>query len=174
MKRSICTNCYQDLSYHNNNTKCTLNEERLHADIYDIDTKLAFYQIIDLLYGDIIQYKQEIASQSMKEYNDIPFNSLYQNMISRCITDTNISLILYIDGVSLCKSSQLMLWLLSGAFIELPPHLRYQRSNMILLSIWIGYQEPIPKVWLSPCVDHLNTLKTDGTKFHTKFVFESI
>lgn len=146
---------------------CTLNEKRFHADIYEIDIKLAFSQIIDRLYRDIIQYKQEIASQAMKEYNDIPFNSLYQNMISRLTIDTNfISLILHIDGVSLSKSTKLMLWLLSGVFIELPPHLRYQRSNMILLSIWIGYQEPIPKAWLSSCVDRLSRLKTEGKSFH--------
>lgn len=175
MKRSICTNCYQDLNYHNNNIKCTLYEERFHADIYEIDIKLVFSQMIDRLYIDIIQYKKEIESQSMKEYNDIPFNSLYQDMISRLTTNSDfVSLILHIDGVSLCKSSKLMLWLFSGVFIELPPHLRYQRSNMILLSIWIGYQEPIPKAWLSTCVDRLNQLKIEGKSFHGKFIFKPI
>ncbi|CAF5185870.1 unnamed protein product, partial [Rotaria magnacalcarata] len=154
VKRSICTICYQNLNDHNNNIKCIVNETRLHVDIYEIDMKLAFSQILDRLYPDIIQYKQEIASQSSIEDNDIPFNTLYQNMISQFTTEKNfVSLILHIDGVSLCKSSKLMLWLLSGAFVELPPHLRYRRSNMILLSIWIGYQEPIPKAWLSSCVD---------------------
>ncbi|CAF4335898.1 unnamed protein product, partial [Rotaria magnacalcarata] len=145
VKRSICTICYQNLNDHNNNIKCIVNETRLHVDIYEIDMKLAFSQILNRLYPDIIQYKQEIASQSLIEDNDIPFNTL----------------IPHIDGVSLCKSSKLMLWLLSGAFVELPPHLRYRRSNMILLSIWIGYQEPIPKAWLSSCVDRLNRLKTE-------------
>ncbi|CAF3806793.1 unnamed protein product [Rotaria socialis] len=146
VKRSICTICYQNLNDHNNNIKCIVNETRLHVDIYEIDMKLAFSQILDRLYPDIIQYKQEIASQSLIEDNDIPFNTLYQNMISQFTTEKNfVSLILHIDDVSLCKSSKLILWLLSGAFVELPPHLRYRRSNMILLSIWIGYQEPIPK-----------------------------
>ncbi|CAF2008182.1 unnamed protein product [Rotaria magnacalcarata] len=86
VKRSICTICYQNLNDHNNNIKCIVNETRLHVDIYEIDMKLAFSQILNRLYPDIIQYKQEIASQSLIEDNDIPFNTLYQNMISQFTT----------------------------------------------------------------------------------------
>lgn len=172
MKRSICITCHQDLNYHTNSIKCTLTEERFRADIYDIDTKIAFSQLIDRFLPEITQYKQEIASQSLNEYNDIPFNRLYQNMISRLANDTNfVSLILHIDGVSICKSSKLTLWLLSGVFIELPPHLRYQRSNMILLSIWIGYSEPVSSSWLSSTFDRLNRLKAEGKNPHINEFF---
>ena len=110
MKRSICTTCHQDLNHYSDNFKCTLTEERFRADIYDIDTNRAFCQLIDRLYPEITQYKQQIVSQSMSEYNDIPFNNLYQNTIRRLANDTNfISLILHIDDVSLCKSSKLSL-----------------------------------------------------------------
>lgn len=123
-------------------------------------------QLLDRLFPDITQYKQTFASQSFSEYNDIPFNSLYQNMISGLKFNTEfVSIILHIDGVSLCKSSKLTLWLLSGIFIELPPLLRYQRCNMILLSMWIAYNEPVPKFWLSSCFDRLYRLKTNGKNY---------
>ncbi|CAF1393509.1 unnamed protein product [Rotaria sp. Silwood1] len=72
VKRSICTNCHQDLNYHNDNVKCTLTEERFRTDIYDIDAKVAFSHLINLLFPEITQCKQEIALQSLSEYNDIP------------------------------------------------------------------------------------------------------
>ncbi|CAF4065215.1 unnamed protein product, partial [Rotaria sp. Silwood1] len=81
--RSICTNCKQDLNHHNGNVKCNLKEEKFHADIYDIDVDIIFYQLIDRLWPEIIEYKQQLASNSSNEYNDIPLNALYRNMISR-------------------------------------------------------------------------------------------
>ncbi|CAF1171092.1 unnamed protein product [Rotaria sordida] len=143
LKRSICTTCNQNLNHHNDNIKCNLTEEKFHADIYDIDVNIAFYQLIDRLWPEIIEYKQQLASNSSSEYNDIPLNALYRNMISCLAYGVDfVSLIFHLDGISLCKSSKLTMWLLSGIFIELPPHLRYRRHNMILLSIWIGYTEP--------------------------------
>ncbi|CAF1142177.1 unnamed protein product, partial [Rotaria magnacalcarata] len=154
VKRSICVACYQDLNNHNDKFNCTSTDERFHADIYDIDTYKVFSQLIDRLFVEITDYKQQIASQSCNEHNDIPFNNLYRNMMRRFDNDTNfVSILLHIDGISLCKSSKLTLWLLSGVFVELPPHLRYRRSNMILLSMWIGYGEPIPNAWLPKCFD---------------------
>ncbi|CAF1295528.1 unnamed protein product [Rotaria sordida] len=143
LKRSICTACNQNLNHHNDNIKCNLTEEKFHADIYDIDVNIVFYQLIDRLWPEIIEYKQQLASNSSSEYNDIPLNALYRNMISRLAYGVDfVSLIFHLDGISLCKSSKLTMWLLSGIFIELPPDLRYRRHNMILLSIWIGYSEP--------------------------------
>ncbi|CAF5036720.1 unnamed protein product, partial [Rotaria sp. Silwood1] len=118
----------QDLNHHNGNVKCNLKEEKFHADIYDIDVDIIFYQLIDRLWPEIIEYKQQLASNSSNEYNDIPLNALYRNMISRLAYGVDfVSLILHVDGVSLCKSSKLTIWLLSGIFIELPTHLQYRR-----------------------------------------------
>ncbi|CAF3935462.1 unnamed protein product, partial [Rotaria sp. Silwood1] len=97
----------QDLNHHNGNVKCNLKEEKFHADIYDIDVDIIFYQLIDRLWPEIIEYKQQLASNSSNEYNDIPLNALYRNMISRLAYGVDfVSLILHVDGVSLCKSSK--------------------------------------------------------------------
>ena len=139
-KRSICTNCNEDFNRHNNNFMCNVTEEKFHADIYNIDVNIVFFQLIDRLWSYIVEYKQQLASNSLSEYNDIPLNILYQNMTSHLPNDINfVSIILHVDGVSLCKASRLTMWLLSGIFIELSPYLRYRRYNMILFSIWIGY-----------------------------------
>ena len=166
LKREICNVCYHDVDRHNNGKQCVSPEKRNNANVFDIDVKIAFEYLLNRLWPAIVQYKKEIESNLANENNDIPFNTLYRTMVNGIKNCTNfISLILHLDGISLCKSTKLKLWLLSGIFIELPPHLRYRRCNMILISVYIGYAEPQSKLWLASSFSQLNELKTDGKNF---------
>jgi hypothetical protein len=132
--------------------------------VYDVDLKTTCHYLISRLWSSINQYKKQIESHLFNEYNDIPFNILYRNMVKYIDKERNfVSLIIHIDGISLCKSTKLTLWLLSGILVELPPHLRYRRENMLLLSIYIGCNEPVPKFWLASCFAILQQLKSEGT-----------
>ena len=71
---------------------------------------------------------------------------------------------MHLDGVGLTKSTKLKLWLFSGSIVELPPQLRYRRYNMPLISIWVGYTEPIINLWLDKIIDKLNYLKSESKK----------
>ncbi|CAF4100665.1 unnamed protein product, partial [Rotaria magnacalcarata] len=54
------------------------------------------------------------------------------------------------------------MWLFSTSIIELPPTLRYRRSNMPLISMWIACKEPDIKLWLNESVEMLKLLKNTG------------
>ncbi len=69
---------------------------------------------------------------------------------------------MHLDGVGLCKSTKLKMWLLSFSIIELPAKIRYQKYNMPIVSIWICCKEPIASVWLQNSIETLEELKLSG------------
>ena len=93
---------------------------------------------------------------------DIPFARLYRDLLAKHGTENIISLILHLDGISLTSSTRLKMWLFSGAIVELPPKHRYQRYNMILMSVWVAYVEPDPHLWLRTSIVALRNLKDQG------------
>ncbi|CAF3066765.1 unnamed protein product [Rotaria sp. Silwood2] len=68
------------------------------------------------------------------------------------------------------------MWMFSGTIVELPPKLRNRRCNMVLISIWVGYVEPSPTLWLKKAVNKLETIKTQGQHINKKrqYYYESI
>ncbi len=169
VKREICTKCYHDIDGHNC-ILCASQGARMNANIYDINIKLVLSVLLSRLWPVITEYKKQIESNSPDHHNDIPFNILYREMKKSIRNQQFVSIMLHIDGISICKSKKLTLWLLSGVIIELPPHLRYKRCNMILLSIHLGVSEPEPKSWLNSCFFQLNELKKEGKSFQFYFI----
>ncbi|CAF4840063.1 unnamed protein product [Rotaria socialis] len=110
---------------------------------------------------NIDDYKEQINYNDDKEKaGDIPFRRLYQQLLKQNQKENLISLLLHLDEVGLTKSTKLKLWLFSGSIIELPSKLRYRRYNMIPMSIWVGYTEPQPDIWLKSIVNELKYLKS--------------
>ncbi len=165
VKREICMLCNQDVDDHRDGILCTPHAPKTNANVYDINVQTVFSVLVSRLWPSITEYKNRIQSNPIDGHNDIPFNTLYRKMIRNIKTQQFISIMLHVDGISICKSKKLTLWLLSGVIIELPPHLRYKRSNMILLSIYLGVSEPEPKSWLNSCFIQLNELKKEGKSF---------
>ena len=111
----------------------------------------------------IEDYKQQINDNDDKEKSsDIPFRYLYQKLLRQYREQNLVSLLLHLDGIGLTRSTQLKLWLFSGSIMELPPKLLNRRYNMIPLTIWVGYSEPEPEIWLKPIVNQLMHMKTQG------------
>ncbi|CAF1546323.1 unnamed protein product, partial [Rotaria sordida] len=117
--------------------------------------------MLDRLSSDIEDNRKQIIVNHLSPHNnnDIMFNQVYKELQNNYCSSPFISLFLHLDGISLCKSSKLTLWLFSCSFIELPVHLRYHRFNMVILSVWVGHQEPLIDLWLSECLNQLKHLK---------------
>ncbi|CAF1231313.1 unnamed protein product [Didymodactylos carnosus] len=49
-----------------------------------------------------------------------------------------------------------------GCIVELPLKLRYRRFNMALISIWVGYTEPLANLWFGKIIDKLNYIKSQN------------
>ncbi|CAF1431354.1 unnamed protein product [Rotaria sordida] len=54
------------------------------------------------------------------------------------------------------------MWMLSRSIVELPPKLRSQRCNMLIISIWIVCIEPPAKLWLNYSVNKLKIIKNQS------------
>jgi Protein of unknown function (DUF1258) len=162
-RRIVCTECQSDL---NDSAKhcdrCDSNGEKKLAFIYDSDSRLVIRRILERCIPDIVVYRQRIVQGEQDQNNDIPFQRLYRSFASNVDHQPFISLVLHLDGIALSKSSKQTLWLLSGSIIELPPNLRYQRFNMPVLSMWVGYREPIIDLWMKSSIAQLKSLKSTG------------
>ena len=93
---------------------------------------------------------------------DIPFGKAYQNLIKQHSNDNLLSLLLHVDGISIVKSTNLKLWICDASLIELPPAIRTKRSNIFLISMYVGYTEPNVKSWLRSSFENINALKAAG------------
>ncbi|CAF1383215.1 unnamed protein product, partial [Rotaria magnacalcarata] len=136
------------------------------ADVFDTDFTKCFSDIVERNAANIIQYRQKIMTGQNNENNDIPFQNIYQCFLKTVIHQPFISVILHLDGIGLGKSNKLTLWILSCMIVELPPHLRNKRQNMIPLLSWISSREPIIDIWLSECIRYLRNFKSSGFLIH--------
>lgn len=163
-KRSVCTLCKNTLNY--DETQCVIcrsSDQTSIAHIYDVNVQRVLEVVIERLSPNIEAYKQQININDDKDKTgDIPFRYLYQQLLKQNQQQNLISLLLHLDGVGITKSTRLKLWMFSGSIVELPSYLRYRRHNMILMSVWVGFVEPEPNIWLGSIINKLNYLKTLG------------
>ena len=120
-----------------------------------------------LLRQEICQCIQEQSKVTTKSITDITKGSGYQALKEngQFLKETsNITLSLFTDGVSLFKSSGVSLWPLYLLMNEIPRKQRFLRKNMILWGVWQGAGKPNMTVFLTPLVQDLNRLYTDGIK----------
>ena len=163
VKRSVCLQCKTNLNYNQRNcSRCSQSDETNIALIYDVKLSQVLSTTLKRLSMLIQAYKNQINGSDDKGTRDIPFGNLYQSLLKKYSNENIVSLILHLDGISLTKSTRLKMWLLSGCLVEIPPVHRYNRSNMIVMSIWIGHQEPDPDVWLQHTIFELKQLKEKG------------
>lgn len=167
VKRSVCLACKQYFEYGIKQCPlCHTLDEKQIAHIFDVDICQSLTTIVERFSSDIEDYKQLINDDRHRETtNDIPFRRLYRELLNRNPTLNLISLLLHLDGIGLTKSTQLKLWLFSGSIVELPAKLRHRRHNMVLMSMWVGYSEPEPDLWLKSIVNELKYMKTKGKLF---------
>ena len=164
MKRSVCLVCRMDLHYGVKRCPhCQVSDEKRIATIYDVKVAKVVKCIVKRLSSTIEDYKEKIANDTdERRTRDIPFARLYRDLLAKHGTENIISLILHLDGISLTSSTRLKMCLFSGAIVELPPKHRYQRYNMILISVWVAYAEPDPHLWLRTSIAALKNLKEQG------------
>lgn len=109
------------------------------------------------------EHKKNIYNNTDHEKTkDIPFGTLYQNVLKKNGYQDLISLLLHVDGIGITSSTKLKMWMLSGSIVELPAKLRSRQCNMVIISIWIAYIEPPAKLWLNYSVNKLQILKDQG------------
>ena len=75
---------------------------------------------------------------------------------------------MFIDGVSLFKSSSISFGPVYAVIRNLPPSICYNSANIMLLAIWCGPTKPsIMKFLFQPVVDACNALHSKGIEVQT-------
>ncbi|KAG1703703.1 hypothetical protein GQR58_004165 [Nymphon striatum] len=82
------------------------------------------------------------------------------------IGQSDVTLLLNADGVSVFKSSNYSVWPILATINELPPHLR--RQHIIMGGLWFRSSKPTMNTFLKPFTDELFKLGTMG--FQTRHV----
>ncbi|CAF1058835.1 unnamed protein product [Rotaria magnacalcarata] len=168
-KTNICLLCYKEISDENRVClSCPTSNKNNIAAIYDSDVKSILCVLLEKIGDTIRVYKNDLILNNDTSGNlDIGFAYAYQNLLHRFSNENFITALMHLDGIGLCKSNKLKMWLLSFSIIELPAKLRYQKHNMVIVSIWVSSKEPIASVWLQKSIKKLEELKLTGiVKFY--------
>ncbi|CAF1112548.1 unnamed protein product [Rotaria magnacalcarata] len=168
----ICLLCYQEISSSNRVCYyCPTSNENDIALIYDSDIKLILYLLLQKL-GDVIRtYKEKlILNNDTSGTFDIGFAYAYQSLLRQFQNENFITVLMHLDGVGLCKSNKLKMWLLSFSIVELPAKLRYERHNMAAVSIWVSSKEPIASLWLHKSMKTIKELKSTGVVINDQII----
>ncbi|CAF2117764.1 unnamed protein product [Rotaria magnacalcarata] len=163
-KTNICLLCYKEISDENRVClSCPTSNKNNIAAIYDSDVKSILCVLLEKIGDTIRVYKNDLILNNDTSGNlDIGFAYAYQNLLHRFSNENFITALMHLDGIGLCKSNKLKMWLLSFSIIELPAKLRYQKHNMVIVSIWVSSKEPIASVWLQKSIKKLEELKLTG------------
>jgi len=176
-KRVICSLCGTTLD--SKKQKCLLCpgfEKKHMIFIYDTHFTRILTSITTRLSKDILNYKEKISdyyNNGTSEIYDIPFASTYQTLL-RNHKENFITLLFHLDGIGLCRSTKLKMWIFSSSIIELPPTLRYRRHNMPLMSVWVSCTKPDITMWLGDTIRRLKLLKSSGMFVIITYVSERI
>lgn len=73
---------------------------------------------------------------------------------------------MFTDGIPLFKSSGVSLWPVYLLINEIPRKQRFLRKNMILWGVWQGAGKPNMTMFLTPLVQDLNSLYSNGMKLN--------
>ena len=71
-------------------------------------------------------------------------------------------IIINTDGISPFKSSRMTIWPIIIAFSNLPPKIRMNKNNLVVVSLWIGLCKPKMEIIFQPLVDLLQKLSHSG------------
>ena len=78
-----------------------------------------------------------------------------------------IGVILNTDGISPFKSSCVTIWPVIIALFDLPPTVRMNKDNMIIVALWVGKSKPTMCVLLEPVKSLFHKLSTEGIDIET-------
>ena len=76
--------------------------------------------------------------------------------------ENQLTLIVHCDGAPIVRSSKQSIWPLFASIVELPPPIREQHRNIVLLAIWSSKRKPCPDLFLKQTINDLQNLIRDG------------
>ncbi|CAF1499435.1 unnamed protein product, partial [Adineta steineri] len=161
-KRIICALCGAELDERRKCFSYKDFEKKHIVFIYDTQFMTLLIMIVSRLFQEIESYRESFSKNDnigdINTIHDIPFANVYQRL-RKSHDNKIITLLLHLDGIGICKSTKLKMWILTASIIQLPPNLRYRRENMPLISLWFSCSIPNIDMWLSYGIEMLKSVK---------------
>lgn len=163
-KRTVCSICEKDIIDKSSIcSTCPDSNKTNLVNIYESNIHRIICVLLKRFWSSIfVGTSGDQTDNPVIQANDIHCGEAYRFLFNKFSNEKFVTGLAHLDGISLCKSSKLKMWLFSLSIVELPARIRYKRYNMPVISMWIGYREPVASVWLRNSVLTLNQLKVSG------------
>lgn len=100
--------------------------------------------------------------QDALNYADVYDGAVYRKLRengSFLDNPSNISLIMYTDGVRIFSSSKFNIWPVYMVINELPYEIRTRKENVLRVALWFGDEKPSPNLFLTPLIENIRELR---------------
>jgi hypothetical protein len=146
IKSVNCHQCHKEL-------KSTKNPYFLYIGVEQQIKKIIKENIVDII--SFLSKKNNDIISDITDGNIL--NSLNAPQFNENET-MNLSVTMNTDGASLSKSNKRSLWPIHLALNFLPPQLRYNQSNILVISLYIGNSKPNMAEYLKPMINEFKYL----------------
>ncbi|CAF1262823.1 unnamed protein product, partial [Didymodactylos carnosus] len=169
-----CTRCNNPIDIKINISTCPSCKQatKSHlAEIYNSNPSFLLENVINRNLYKIIEYQNNARLNKELCGTDIVAQNVYQKLLQQN-QNLFITCLLHADGAPItkriknCKS----MWVLQLFIAELPPYLRFSKSNIMLLSIWTGSSKEGFNIFLRDIVKQLEFLNKTGLSINIENV----
>lgn len=158
----FCDNCK---IYNKNSDKkvskiqCSNCESELRANQHNFFVYMGLEKqlrrIVQKYWKDIVKFQKEIQnSLQSEEISDICNGKILKTILINNFT--TLSLTLNTDGVQVFESRKKSLWPIQLSCNFLPPHLRFQLQNIIVVALHFGFKKPNVTSYFQPLLEELS------------------
>ena len=126
-KKRICLLCTQDIAGDLCFCPtCSNSNDTNIATIYQSDIKSIISLLLKKFYKEIREYTKQLrVKHEVLDTYDIGFGYACQQLLHKYSDENFITALMHLDGISLCQSNKLKMWLFSFSIVELPSKVRY-------------------------------------------------
>lgn len=169
---SACDAYTKNASTNRKSVKCETCPELLstkqHAYILYIGIEAQIKKMLEKNLGTILNFLSR--SVPSEKISDIIDGTIIKNMNSTSNNDNEISLsvIMNTDGISLFKSTNKSIWPIYFGLNFLPPDIRFNIANILVISLFIGAYKPNINAFVKPIIDELQYLEKTPIEIYSQ------
>lgn len=122
--------------------------------------------MIEKNWNAVIKFVRERHGENIDGISDVHNGELLSSILKQ--NPYTLSFLVNSDGVSLKKANFFSLHPIQLVCNALPPHLRYNKSNIIIAGLSYGKTKPDLNEFMLPLAEELQSMETEGVN-NTKF-----
>lgn len=156
-----CTTCQSNLSFETEEVVCECGAAHKKRNLLEQESYFLILPLYDQLHRILYDDKVRPFIQRSFETSNVTSGRIYKYLVNtEVIGEKHVTLLWNSDGAKVFNSAMKTLWLLLVAINELPYNL--QKSNMMLVGLWMDKGSPRMNNFLKAFVEELVELNENG------------